>query len=97
MAELKEQIEALFAKSEFTSEDRAVYEQFKTALRRGEIRSAEKDTDGNWHANAWVKQGILLGFRMGRMVEMSMPSWYISHRGLSSRKRATFCLIVVMA
>lgn len=64
----------MFAKSDFTSDDREVYEQFKTALRRGEIRSAEKSSDGNWSANAWVKQGILLGFRMGKMVEMSKPT-----------------------
>ena len=72
--ELKEKIEAMFAKAEFTAADREVYEEFKLALRRGEIRSAEKDADGNWHANAWVKQGILLGFRMGKMVEMSKPT-----------------------
>jgi len=69
--DLKTDIAELFAKSEFTADDRAVYEEFKSALRRGEIRAAEKDADGNWHANAWVKQGILLGFRMGKMVEMS--------------------------
>jgi 2,3,4,5-tetrahydropyridine-2,6-dicarboxylate N-succinyltransferase len=74
MAELKEQIESLFSRSEFSGEDRAVYEQFKTALRRGEIRSAERDAEGNWHANTWVKRGILLGFRMGKMVEMSKPT-----------------------
>lgn len=68
---LREQIEQLFSKSEFTSEDREIFEEFKTALRKGEIRSAEKDADGNWHANPWVKQGILLGFKMGGMVEMS--------------------------
>ncbi len=71
---LIESIEALFAKQDFNSNDREVYEEFKTALRKGEIRSAEKDADGNWHANSWVKQGILLGFRMGKMVEMSMPT-----------------------
>ncbi len=71
---LKEPIENLFTRSEFTSEDREIYEEFKLALRSGEIRSAEKDADGNWHANAWVKQGILLGFRMGKMVEMSKPT-----------------------
>ena len=69
--ELKGKIEALFAKTEFSADDRAVYEEFKLALRRGEVRSAEKDADGNWHANTWVKQGILLGFRMGAMVEIS--------------------------
>jgi 2,3,4,5-tetrahydropyridine-2,6-dicarboxylate N-succinyltransferase len=71
---LQQNIETLFGKNEFTPDDRAVYEEFKTALRRGEIRSAEKDADGNWHANAWVKQGILLGFRMGKMVEISKPT-----------------------
>ncbi len=71
---LQEKITALFAQTEFSADDRAVYEDFKTALRRGEIRSAEKGSDGNWSANAWVKQGILLGFRMGKMVEMSKPT-----------------------
>ncbi|MGB5012588.1 MAG: 2,3,4,5-tetrahydropyridine-2,6-dicarboxylate N-succinyltransferase [Pyrinomonadaceae bacterium] len=71
---LQEKITALFAQTEFSTDDRAVYEDFKTALRRGEIRSAEKDAGGTWNANAWVKQGILLGFRMGKMVEMSKPT-----------------------
>jgi 2,3,4,5-tetrahydropyridine-2-carboxylate N-succinyltransferase len=72
--ELRQKIEELFAKSEFTSADREVYEEFKSALRRGNIRSAEKDANGKWNANTWVKQGILLGFRMGKMVEMSLPT-----------------------
>src|SRR3954469_17698894 len=71
---LQENIQDLFSKSEFSTDDREVYESFKTALRTGGIRSAEKDADGNWHANTWVKQGILLGFRMGKMVEMSPPT-----------------------
>lgn len=71
---LQTQIQSLFTKLEFTDEDRVIFLQFKTALRRGEIRSAEKDSNGNWHANTWVKQGILLGFRMGKMVEMSKPT-----------------------
>jgi len=68
---LQEKIEQLLTKSEFSTDDRVVFEEFKTALRTGDIRSAEKDSDGNWKANAWVKQGILLGFKMGKMVEMS--------------------------
>ncbi|HEY0429577.1 MAG TPA: 2,3,4,5-tetrahydropyridine-2,6-dicarboxylate N-succinyltransferase [Pyrinomonadaceae bacterium] len=70
---LKQKIEDLIAanKSEFDSSDREIFEDFKAALRRGEIRSAEKDADGIWKANAWVKQGILLGFKMGKMVNMS--------------------------
>lgn len=68
---LREEIEQLSAKKEFTPDDREIFEKFKTALRTGEIRSAEKKSDGNWQTNAWVKQGILLGFRMGGMVKMS--------------------------
>lgn len=68
---LQQNIEELFAKNEFGADDREVYEEFKSALRRGEIRSAEKGEDGAWRANTWVKQGILLGFRMGKMAEMS--------------------------
>ena len=72
--ELQKKIEQIRHKSEFSAEDREVFEEFKTALRKGEIRSAEKAADGNWHANAWVKQGILLGFRMGKLTEMSKPT-----------------------
>ncbi len=68
---LQEKIAELLTKSEFTAEDRAVFEEFKASLRQGEIRAAEKDSDGNWQTNAWVKQGILLGFKMGGMIEMS--------------------------
>src|SRR5687768_4676486 len=68
---LRESIQHLTAKSEFTADDREVFEVFKQALRRGEIRAAERDENGNWQTNAWVKQGILLGFKMGKMVNMS--------------------------
>lgn len=37
------------------------------ALERGEIRAAEK-RDGRWRVHAWVKAGILLGFRVGANV-----------------------------
>ena len=68
---LQEQIKELAEKTEFTADDRKVFESFKEALRNGEIRAAEKDSEGNWHTNAWVKQGILLGFKMGGIVDMS--------------------------
>lgn len=38
------------------------------ALEAGEVRSAERDADGTWRVNAWVKRGILLGFRIGKLV-----------------------------
>jgi len=71
---LQHDIESLSDKSELGPADRDLYEQFKAALRTGVIRSAERDADGVWHANTWVKKGILLGFRMGKMVEMSKPT-----------------------
>jgi len=42
------------------------------ALERGEVRAAERDEAGRWHAVSWVKQGILLGFRVGHVVDMSL-------------------------
>ena len=70
---LREQIEALNAKqaADFSADDRVVIDEFKAALNRGEIRAAERSSDGTWQVNAWVKQGILVGFRMGRLVDMS--------------------------
>ena len=44
-----------------------VIEALLSALERGEIRSAERGADGTWRANAWVKRGILLGFRFGQL------------------------------
>jgi 2,3,4,5-tetrahydropyridine-2-carboxylate N-succinyltransferase len=73
---LQKKIEELFNETgrEYNDADREWFEEFRLALRNGEIRSAVKHTDGTWHANTWVKQGILLGFRMGKMVEISKPS-----------------------
>jgi len=48
----------------------SVVEQLLRALERGEIRSAERETDGSWRAVPWVKRGILLAFRAGRVVPM---------------------------
>jgi 2,3,4,5-tetrahydropyridine-2-carboxylate N-succinyltransferase len=70
------QIEALFdaPPKKYTEEHFARFRAFKDALNRGEIRAAEPDpgTKTGWRANAWVKKGILLGFRMGAIVDMSV-------------------------
>ncbi len=47
---------------------RQIFQEFRDALTRGEVRSAEK-VNGRWQVNAWVKQGILLGFRLGELTE----------------------------
>lgn len=43
--------------------------RLRLALNHGEIRAAEPDASSpsGWRANAWVKQGILLAFRLGRL------------------------------
>ena len=70
---LREQIEALAARpaNEFTRDDRAVFDELKRALNRGEVRAAERAETGKWIVNSWVKQGLLLGFRMGVVTDMS--------------------------
>ena len=67
--DLKKEILQLWEKSEFSSEDKDIFNHFKQALNNGEIRAAEK-INGNWQVNTWVKKGILLGFRMGSLVKM---------------------------
>src|SRR5215207_1633268 len=70
---LREQIEAIAARQdkEFSREDRAVFDELKRALNRGEVRAAERNANGKWLVNSWVKQGLLLGFRMGAITDMS--------------------------
>src|SRR5580765_7316935 len=53
---------------------RAMFEQLRTALSAGEVRAAEPDSASpvGWRVNTWVKQGILLGFRFGDLVDVSM-------------------------
>ena len=49
-------------------EARTVFDEFKQLLNNGLIRAAEKSGD-NWVVNSWVKEGILLGMRLGRLQE----------------------------
>ena len=52
---------------------RAAFARLRQALSAGEIRAAEPDasTASGWRVNAWVKQGILLGFRCGDLADVS--------------------------
>ena len=73
MTNLRERIERLAAKAagDYTEEDFALFAEFKGALNRGEARAAERAAAGAWQVNAWVKRGILVGFRMGALADMS--------------------------
>jgi 2,3,4,5-tetrahydropyridine-2-carboxylate N-succinyltransferase len=48
--------------------------RLRMSLNRGEVRAAQPDSSrpGGWSVNAWVKKGILLGFRLGRLVDRSV-------------------------
>ena len=72
LSNLKSAIERLSARETIANSDeaRSTFLAFRAALTRGEIRAAEK-IDDRWIVNAWVKQGILLGFRLGELKEMS--------------------------
>ena len=52
---------------------REVFARLRAALSSGEVRAAEPDASspGGWKVNAWVKQGILLGFRFGDIADVS--------------------------
>lgn len=69
---LQEPIERFFAAGAEAAKDpaaRLAFQDLRTALEAGEIRSASPDATAptGWRVNAWVKQGILLGFRLGAL------------------------------
>jgi 2,3,4,5-tetrahydropyridine-2,6-dicarboxylate N-succinyltransferase len=73
---LQQQIERLFDEppAQYNESHFALFREFKSALNRGEVRAAEPDAASptGWRVNAWVKKGILLGFRMGAVIDMSV-------------------------
>jgi 2,3,4,5-tetrahydropyridine-2,6-dicarboxylate N-succinyltransferase len=75
---LQSQIEGLFEAppATYREEHFQIFRAFKTALNRGDVRAAQPDpaSPTGWRVNPWVKKGILLGFRMGPTVDMSIDS-----------------------
>jgi 2,3,4,5-tetrahydropyridine-2-carboxylate N-succinyltransferase len=53
---------------------RAAFAELRAALSAGTVRAAEPDSLSpvGWRVNTWVKQGILLGFKFGDIVDASM-------------------------
>ena len=79
--DLQKTIETQFAAGPAAVSDPAAMSAFltlRTALENGEIRSASPDPAAptGWRVNAWVKQGILLGFRLGALE--ALPSGGLS-------------------
>ena len=78
MNHLQQNIEELFDEkpSQYTSAHWNLFGQFKAALNAGTIRAAEPDATApsGWRVNTWVKKGVLVGFRIGAVVDMSVHS-----------------------
>src|SRR5215831_8390509 len=75
MHDLQKSIEHYYASGAAAPADpdaRAGFDLFREELTAGKIRAAEK-VGGSWRTNAWVKKGILLGFRIGALVERGDP------------------------
>ncbi len=75
MTTLESDIAALVAAGATADRDTArdVFARLRAALSSGEVRAAEPDASAptGWRVNTWVKQGILLGFRFGDVVDAS--------------------------
>lgn len=75
---MRTQIEALFDSppARYAEEHFALFQKFKNALNRGEIRAAvpAESSPGGWRAEPWIKKGLLLGFRMGQIENMSVDT-----------------------
>ena len=73
---MQAEIEKLFDEKPltYTESHFDLFDRFKAALNAGSIRAAEPDaaSASGWRVNGWVKKGILLGFRMGGIVDMSV-------------------------
>ena len=58
------------------------------ALENGSIRVAEKK-DGRWQVNSWVKEVILSGFRLGKIVDMSQGQFSFLDKDTFPTRRFT--------
>ncbi len=72
LTQLEQEIVRHFAAGAAASSDPAAMKAFlelRASLERGEVRAAQPDPAAptGWRVNAWVKQGILLGFRLGAL------------------------------
>ena len=76
--EIEKRVDALAStpgSTQLPEDARSVVRRLLDALEAGSVRAAEKDpATGEWRAVPWVKRGILLGFRVGAMIDMSIRS-----------------------
>ncbi len=91
--ELADEIERLFeaGSSADRNESRSVFAKLREELSAGRVRSAEPDTSAptGWRVNTWVKKGILVGFRSGNLVDLSLEDggWFFGDKDTLPLKR----------
>ena len=72
---IEKDINILFDKQNLSKKEAGkaemVFKELLKLLNKGKVRSAEK-INGEWKANQWVKKGILLGFRIGKLKDNSI-------------------------
>ena len=82
MIDLAQEIRELFELGDGADREaaRRAFTRLRTSLSHGEVRAAEPDPSQScgWRVNAWVKQGILLGFRWGAAVDASIDHGHLS-------------------
>jgi 2,3,4,5-tetrahydropyridine-2,6-dicarboxylate N-succinyltransferase len=87
MPSLKSSIERLAALGEVerNPDARQTFFEFRDQLTHGKVRAAEK-IDGRWTVNVWVKQGILLGFRLGELADMNAGLSFVDKDTFPARR-----------
>ena len=89
MTDLKTRIEHFFSDPTADSASSlAAFAELRDALECGAIRSAEPDAEAptGWRVNTWVKQGILLGFRIGHLEAWGDDLSFVDKNTFPARK-----------
>lgn len=76
--ELRGRVEALLREPDYDRDQivaRNTFDAFITALNRGVVRAASREAEGTWAVQGWVKEAILLGFKMGNLRDYSNESF----------------------
>ena len=72
---IQKDVESLYTRHPLSTKDskkaESLFKELIKLLNSGKVRAAEKK-DGSWQVNGWVKKGILLGFRIGKLRDMSV-------------------------
>jgi 2,3,4,5-tetrahydropyridine-2-carboxylate N-succinyltransferase len=93
-SDLQKTVEEFFALGPAAADDPAALAAFlelRTALEQGEVRAASPDPSApfGWRVNAWVKQGILLGFRIGALEAIPAAPFSYVDKGTYPVRRFT--------